>query len=271
MQLRRPGETRELFRRLEDKTEVDMDQVFISWSGGKDCCLACYRAIANGMDVRYLASMITKDTGRLWPHFLSPETLRMQAQAIGFPIVMHLTDVPDYDTEYKKMLQGLKEKGITGGVFGDVNVGNGLARKHLQWVDSVCRPMGITPHRPLWNETRESIITDFIDSGFKAIIIAADDKLGKEYLGRDLDRELLWELKRRHELSPTGEVGYYHTFVTDGPLFKERLEILETNQVMRVDRVRRDGIWYLDILKCGLKPKVPERSPMTEQLVLYPT
>ena len=65
-----------------------MSQVFVSWSGGKDCCLAFYRAMKSGHNVRYLASMMTEHTGRLWPHLLTPHTLEMQAKAMGIPLNM---------------------------------------------------------------------------------------------------------------------------------------------------------------------------------------
>lgn len=227
--------------------------VFVSWSGGKDCCLACYRAMNSGMTVRFLASMMTEHTGRLWPHLLSPEVLRFQAHAMGIPLIQWWTKVPDYDDEYRNMLRSLKDEGVAGGVFGDVSIGNGLAKQHRQWIEGVCLPTGITPHLPLWDENREEILRELIESGFEAIIVAVDDdKLGKDYLGRKLDQELLWELKMRHDLSPTGEVGYYHTFVIDGPIFRNRLDILKVN-TMRVG-----PFWYLDIIRCGLGAKVKE-------------
>lgn len=248
-----------------------MEHVFVSWSGGKDCCFACYKAIANCQKVDYLASVITGDTGRLWPHYLSPEVLSMQAEAMQIPMLQWRTTLPDYDAEYKNMLLTLKQNGITGGVFGDVSNGNGLHVGHRQWIDGVCQSAGITPYLPLWNQGRETLMSEFIAAGFEAIIIAADNKqLGKKWLGRKLDKDLLSELKRRYELSPTGEVGYYHTLVLDGPLFTKRLEILKANKVM--DKVIRkkiygvpsdytwyEDIWYLDILKCGLKPKVKDK------------
>ena len=43
--------------------------------------------------------------------------------------------------------------------------------------------------------------------------------------------------------------GEYHTFVTDGPLFKRRVEILETNRVLR------EGHWFLEILESELRAK----------------
>ncbi|GAI25190.1 unnamed protein product, partial [marine sediment metagenome] len=47
-----------------------MQQVFASWSGGKDSCLACYRAIVSGLKVRYLANTVTEDGKRSRSHGL---------------------------------------------------------------------------------------------------------------------------------------------------------------------------------------------------------
>lgn len=225
--------------------------VFVSWSGGKDCCLACYRAMANGFKVKYLASMITKRFGRLYPHHFTPEILKMQAEAMGIPLVQQWTTVPEYNTRFIGMIKKFKKEGINGGVFGDVSIGNKDAEEHRQWIESVCRPVDIRVHLPLWDEDRESLLLDLIDSGFEAVIIAADkDRLGKNWLGRKLDRKLLDELKERHKNSGDGEVGYYHTLVVDGPIFKKRIEILDT------DIVFKEPFWYLDIIRCGLKDKV---------------
>ena len=227
-----------------------MSQVFVSWSGGKDCSLACYNARTEGHEICYLASMITEHTGRLWPHYLTPDVLKMQAKAMDIPIVQRWTTVPDYRQEYIDMLNSLKQKGITTGIFGDVKNGNELADEHRRWVEDVCSASGIDASEPLWEKGREAILNEFIEAGFEAIIIASDkDRLGKDWLGRRLNRELIDELKARYELSPDGDVGYYHTFVVDGPLFQKRLEILEANPVLK------GPIWYLDILRCGLGEK----------------
>jgi uncharacterized protein (TIGR00290 family) len=229
-----------------------MEKVFISWSGGKDCSLAYYRAQRDGLDVHCLASMITEGTERLWPHHLTPEVLSLQAEAMDVPLILRRATAETYAEKYRQMLKDFRAEGLSGGVFGDVSIGNGLAEEHRRWVDDVCLPEGITPHRPLWGQGREELITDLIESGFEAIIIMADDKLGKDFLGRKLNWDLLQELKLRYELSPTGEVGYYHTFVIDGPNFKKRLQILEA------DKVFANGFWFLDITRCALSLKVRE-------------
>jgi uncharacterized protein (TIGR00290 family) len=89
--------------------------------------------------------------------------------------------------------------------------------------------------------------------GFEAIVVATKaDLLGEEWLGWRIDLDflkLLDELRKTKEITPCGEAGEYHTFVTDGPLFSQRIEILETNKVFR------DGYWFLDILKYALRSK----------------
>jgi uncharacterized protein (TIGR00290 family) len=204
----------------------------------------------NSLTPAYLASMIFMDTGRLWPHNLLPEILQIQAEAIGLPIIQPIASADTYDDVFRSMLLSLKDKGINGGVFGDVSVGNPLVDKHRDWIEGVCHPTGITPHLPLWDEDRETLLRDFIDSGFEAIVISSDENLGKDWLGRRVDYEMLAELKAIHEASPTGEVGYYHTFVIDGPIYEKRLEILETEPVFR------HGFWYLNILEVALTARV---------------
>ncbi len=56
--------------------------VFVSWSGGKDSCLAGYRAAISNLKVSYLVNMITRDGKRSWTHGLTPRLLQMQARGL---------------------------------------------------------------------------------------------------------------------------------------------------------------------------------------------
>jgi diphthamide synthase (EF-2-diphthine--ammonia ligase) len=48
---------------------------------------------------------------------------------------------------------------------------------------------------PLWNLDSTQIITDIIDAGFEAIVVSTKaDLLGKEWLGRKIDREFVTDL-----------------------------------------------------------------------------
>ncbi len=225
-----------------------MPEVFISWSGGKDCCFACYRASQDGLKVRYLLNMITEDGKRSWTHGLSAELLKIQSQAIGIPLVQRRSTGTTYEADFKDAILNLRKGGITGGVFGDIDF-----EEHREWIARVCQEVDITPHLPLWKESQDKILRDFIDLGFEAIVVAAKaDLFGEEWLGRKIDLDFLdylSELIKTKEVTLCGEAGEYHTFVIDGPLFKQRIEILEASKVLREER------WFLEIEKSELRAK----------------
>lgn len=225
-----------------------MHQVFASWSGGKDCCFACYRASVGGLKVRYLANMVSEDGKRSWSHGLSSELLQVQSRAIGIPLIQRRTTRDNYEAEFKAMLRDFRQEGVEGGVFGDIDF-----NEHRQWIERVCQYADIVPHLPLWGQNQDKILKDFIGLGFEAVVVAAKpDLFGEEVLGRKVDLDFikhLEELKKTKEITPCGESGEYHTFVIDGPIFNQRVEILEANKVLR------EGRWFLEIVKSDLKPK----------------
>lgn len=225
-----------------------MHRVFTSWSGGKDSCFACYQATASGLEVGYLLNMITEDGKRSWTHGQSAQVLQTQSQAVGIPLVQRRTTMDNYEAEFKNVLLGIKQDGVTGGIFGDIDF-----EEHRQWINKVCQEVNITPHLPLWGESQEKILRDFIALGFEAVIVVTKaDLLGEEWLGRKVDLDFLThldELKETMDITLCGEAGEYHTFVTDGPLFNHRIEILDANKVLR------EGHWFLEILRCELEGK----------------
>jgi uncharacterized protein (TIGR00290 family) len=92
---------------------------------------------------------------------------------------------------------------------------------------------------------------DFVDLGFIAVLVATQaDLLGKEWLGRTIDEGFLKDLAAYNKnITPCGEAGEFHSLVINGPIFKKRLQIKET------DSVKKDNHWYLDIKECDLMDK----------------
>jgi len=224
-----------------------LDRVFASWSGGKDSSLALYRAVKDGLPVSYLLNMVTEDGTHSRTHGLSVGVLQAQSQALGIPVMQCQTTWDNYEAEFKQALRALKLDGITGGVFGDIDFD-----EHRQWIERVCGEVDIAPRLPLWGESQDSLMREFIDLGFEATVVTTRaDLLGEEWLGRKIDRDFLArlnELGKEKAITPSGEAGEYHTLVTNGPLFNQRIEILETR------KARKDEYWFLEILKYGLKP-----------------
>ncbi|MBC8255166.1 MAG: diphthine--ammonia ligase, partial [Ardenticatenia bacterium] len=156
-----------------------------------------------------------------------------QAKAIGIPLIQVKTSWEEYEENFKQAVRGLKNKGVEGGVFGDIDI-----EEHRQWVERVCGELGIKPLLPLWLIDPEELLGEFLALGFKAIVVAT--KLDKDLLGRDLDKPLLTEVKGLGA-HPSGEYGEYHTFVTDGPIFQRPLKVVGG------EIGEKDGSWRLDI------------------------
>jgi len=213
-----------------------------SWSGGKDSCFACYKAISDGMDISHLVNFISKEHKRVSFHGTEARLIQLQARAIGIPLLQKETTPEEYEQEFKEAVKGLVQNGVKGMVFGDIYL-----QEHRDWVERVCGELGIEAIEPLWGRATEEILLEFIDDGFEAIIVSANsDLIDEKWIGRKVDRKFLEYLKDSH-IDLCGENGEYHTLVIDGPLFKNRIELTETRTIMR------DGYWFLDTLKYSLQ------------------
>ncbi len=215
-------------------------KVFVSWSGGKDSCLACHRAVREGHAVAALLNMATEDGGVSRSHGLSSAVLRAQAAAMGVPLVQKGTSWPEYEQNFKDAVLELKEQGVEGGVFGDIDL-----EEHRGWVTRVCREVSVEAHLPLWGENQTHLLREFIAEGFEAVVVAAKaDLFDEDWLGRAVDEAFLRdivELNVASPVTPSGEAGEYHTLVTAGPLFNGRIRILRSDQEVR------DGYRFLRI------------------------
>ena len=224
--------------------------VAASWSGGKDSCLACYKAARQGYQVSHLVNFISREFRRVSFHGTSARLIAKQAQAIGIPLAQHTVppDMTLYEHRFKEAVSALKCQGVEGMVFGDIYL-----QEHRDWIERVCSELGITPLLPLWGMAPEHVLSEFIEAGFEAVVVSANAGIfSEEWLGRRIDHSFLADLKRLsqgQEIDVCGEYGEYHTLALDGPLFRLRLEV-----VFGV-KVQRDGYWFLDIPRSSLKSK----------------
>ncbi len=220
---------------------MDNRMAISSWSGGKDSCLACYKAMQQGYDVKLLLNFISRESRRGCFHGIEGRLLKFQADLIGIPLVQKEVspDMQKYEEEFKAAVTELRGPDIGNMVFGDIYL-----LEHESWIERVCGDLKINPLEPLWNNPTESIVDEFIRAGFAAIIVSCKaDIMGKEFLGRYVDRELVKELKKR-DICPCGEKGEFHTLVVDGPIFKKPIKIVEAEPIIKEGFWKH---WFLDI------------------------
>jgi len=180
--------------------------------------------------------MLDEDGRKSRSHGLPRELLQSQARSLGIPLLMRPASWNDYEAVFSAALSEMKEQGIEAGVFGDIDI-----EEHRQWAWKVCASAGLRLYHPLWQTPRNVLLKEMIELGFKATIIAVKEGLlDRSFLGRVLDAELCAELEASG-IDPCGELGEYHTVVTDGPGFTTPLRLELKGQVLR------GGCWFQEV------------------------
>lgn len=189
-----------------------------SYSGGKDSMLAMYRAKMAGHEPVAILTMFDTKQNRNFFHGLSEPLLSRVSEALGLPVIIGRSAGEDYNEVFQSCLEQAMTLGAELCVFGDIDIVD-----HRKWCEDRCLAAGIEPYLPLWQESRESLTLQCIDSGFKPIIKVVDTERMPDVLGKVLDRETAEEIKA-FGADMCGENGEYHTFVVDGPVFNYPLQ-----------------------------------------------
>ncbi len=192
--------------------------IFCSWSGGKDSCLALYYALKQFGKVDLLFTMLGEDCERSRAHGLRKELLLRQSKCLGISHEFGCASWGDYEQEFLSFLFRKMRGGI--GIFGDIDL-----EEHKAWVEKVCSKANVKAIEPLWKKDREEILGEFLDLGFKAVVVATSKKFPKaeKLLGKQLSKQLI-EVMNELNIDKCGENGEYHTFVYDGPIFEKPVQ-----------------------------------------------
>lgn len=221
-------------------------EVAVLWSGGKESCLACCKAMMQGYEVTCIVTFIGSTSFLCHPLSL----MSLQSRALRIPHFKIRVEEP-YDKSYREALSGLiKTKGIKGIVTGDVSP---IDRTHQNWIENVCKGLPIKVIKPLWGLDPYRILNEVVSNRIRAVFTCVKQPwFGEEWLGRELDKgslKGLQALNRKYGIDPCGEKGEYHTMVVDAPIFNEAIEISEFG------KEKEDSLSFIKINKFLLKQK----------------
>lgn len=203
---------------------------FVSWSGGKDSCLALFRAMSQGYKPKMLFTMFSIENDVSSAHRLNEDIIKAQVNALDLESTIGRAKFEDYEAVFVKNLEAFKSQDIQYGIFGDIDLD-----EHRKWEETVCEKAQMTAFLPLWQENRKKLVKEFIDLGFKAkIVVVNKTMMSPEFLGRDLSHELLEEIEKTGA-DVCGENGEYHTVVYDGPLFKTPLNLNFSKKIKDIE------------------------------------
>ena len=111
------------------------------WSGGKDSCLACYKAIEHKHDVVLLVNFVWEKPSLAY----SLTVVRLKAEALQKPSYEAHVKEPYFEEYRKTMLKLKQEYGIEAVVTGDISYVDSF---HGNWIDDVCKGTRALPIKP---------------------------------------------------------------------------------------------------------------------------
>ncbi|MBN4049629.1 diphthine--ammonia ligase [Bacteroidales bacterium AH-315-N07] len=208
------------------------NKAIFNWSGGKDSSLALYKVLKeDNFNIRYLLTTVSSKYRRISQHGVREILLEKQAESIGIPL--HKLIMPDNPTmeTYNRMMENIfqefKGQGINYSIYGDIFLED--LRKYRE--DRLAL-VGFKGEFPIWQLPTGKLVKEFIDLGFKAIVVCVDERyLDKSFTGREIDESFLKDLPKK--VDPCGENGEFHSFVYDGPIFKNPVAVEKGEIVYR--------------------------------------
>lgn len=206
-------------------------RVAVLFSGGKDSCFACYKAMKEH-EVVCLITMISKNPESYMFHTPNIHLTKVQSKAIGLPLVTFDTEGKKEEElkDLRKAMEQAKEKyKIEGIVTGAVQSTYQMTR-----IQRLCDGLGLKCFNPLWQINQKEYLKELLSSGFRAIISAVFSyPFDESWLGRPIDEKTIAELTKLSEqfgITLAGEGGEFESLVLDGPIFKKRIEIVKASK-----------------------------------------
>lgn len=246
---------------LSNKTpHLNKQKTYFNWSSGKDSALALYHVL---QDHRYavdeLITTVNSHYNRVSMHGLRKELLEAQTKALKIPAsLIELPEMPSMEIYEQQMLETtsrLKKEGFTHTAFGDI-----FLEDLRTYRENQLAKQGIKAIFPLWKRDTKALLSEFLELGFKTIIVCANSKyFGEDFVGTVIDENFINNLPEG--VDPCGENGEFHTFCFDGPIFNQPIPFTIGEKVYRVyntpktdnDSVCKSdtekyGVWYCDLI-----------------------
>jgi uncharacterized protein (TIGR00290 family) len=213
----------------------DKGMLLFTWSGGKDSALAFYKLQKTSKSrILELLTTVTEDYKRTSMHGVRESLLEKQTASLGVPLDKVYISKECTNEEYEAMMNErlilYKSRGVSSVVFGDI-----FLEELRSYREANLSKLDMKGIFPLWGKNTYELASTFMELGFRAVVTCIDsEKLDKKYAGCEYNKPLLDELPEG--IDRCGENGEFHTFVYDGPIFREKIQFRRGEIVLRDNR-----------------------------------
>jgi ABC transporter with metal-binding/Fe-S-binding domain ATP-binding protein len=206
-----------------------MMRLGVLFSGGKDSTLALHKA-AKKEEIICLITLVSENKESYMFHTPNIGITSLQAEALGLPLIEKATEgkpeeeLKDLEEAIAQAVKRFKIEGVVTGAVESV-----YQSKRIQ---AICDRLNISCVNPLWKKNQQALLEDLVADDFKVIISGVFAyPLDQSWLGKEIDKELIERLVllgKKFGISVSGEGGEIETTVLDAPLFKKKIEILDS-------------------------------------------
>jgi uncharacterized protein (TIGR00290 family) len=216
------------------------EKVLLAWSSGKDAAFALHLLRGDGVTVSGLLTTVNDAVERVSMHAVRLSLLRLQAEAVGLPLVEVRLPSPcsnrDYEAAMGSALARARDEGVRAVAFGDI-----FLEDVRRYREAKMEGTGLRPLFPLWGRDTRELAHAMIGAGLRAVLTCVDPCfLPADYAGRSFDAALVGGLPPT--VDPCGERGEFHTFAWDGPGF-QRPVAWRAGEI-----VKHEGFVFADVL-----------------------
>lgn len=195
---------------------------------------------SGGYEIVALLTTITEGYQRVSMHGVREELLDRQAESLG--VRLHRILIPqnptneEYASIMREVLTKYKDENVQSVAFGDV-----FLEDVRRYREENLAKIGMKGFFPIWKRDTGELVRTFIDAGFRAIVTCIDSRvLDLSFVGREIDRNFIGRLPP--DVDPCGESGELHSFVFDGPNFREEVTFTIGEIALR------DSFYFCDLL-----------------------
>lgn len=214
---------------LKDIQEVQNYRLGVLFSSGKDSNYSLYLMQKQKYPIECLITIRSKNPHSYMFHTPNIDMVHLQSQAIGIPLIEKVTE-GEKEIELEDLKEALeaaiRQYGINGVVTGAL-----YSTYQKDRIEKICSELGLKVFSPLWHTDQEQEMRDILNEGFEFIFSSiAAYGLDRSWLGRRIeekDIDDLVDLNERIGVNIAGEGGEFESFVTDGPIYEKKIEILD--------------------------------------------
>jgi len=213
------------------KSRISDMQLIALFSGGKDSLFAIKKAIEQGHEIKYLATIHSKNPDSYMYHTPNIGLTLLQSRCLNIQLVSKESS-GEKEKEVKDLeilLNNLEADGVVCGAI--------ASKYQKERVERVCENLRLKLLTPLWGMNQEELLKEIIKSGFEVIITAvAAEGFDESWLGRKIDEkciEDLIQLNKKYGISVLGEGGEYESLALDCPLFNKKIEITKAEKIWK--------------------------------------